>query len=210
MTYGLQTLPSVRPLAFALNGNPSIGGRISSQAQARISSPEVRSAEGLACRADAGTLELILPPRPRRALSGRRSLASVRSVTLSHNLPKSIELSRLVGQSLRVTLVDESPFSVGGSQTLSISGAGGRVWLVARFGSARGIVHSIGGIEVHAALSRRPTGPLVVGFGALQWLLYPGCHVRFGDSSSTLVVEHLGRASIESLAYVIAESAIYE
>jgi hypothetical protein len=208
MTYGLQThTPARSPLAFALYGNPSIGGRTSSQG--RVSSPEVRSAEGVARRADAAGLELVLPPRSTRASRERRGLASVRSVTLAHNLPNSIVLSRLLGQSLRVTLVDESPSSAGGSQTLSISGSGGRVRLVARFGPAHGVVHSIGGIEVHAALSRRPTGPLVVGLGALQWLVYPGCHVRFGESSANLVVEHIARVSTESLAYVIADSGIY-
>jgi len=55
MTYGLQThTPARTPLAFALYGNPSIGGRTSSQG--RVSSPEVRSAEGVARRADAAGL----------------------------------------------------------------------------------------------------------------------------------------------------------
>jgi hypothetical protein len=160
---------------------------------------QVSSAEGVAWRADSSSLEV--------SLAGPHS--SSRQVTLSHNLPSSIDLHPLLGQTLRVTLIDDVTPSGCASQTLTISGVGGRVWLVARFGPVPGLVHSIGGTEVRAALSQRQSGPLVVGTDRLQWLVYAGCHVRLGDAAQGLVVEHIARPSTESSAYVIAESRLY-
>jgi hypothetical protein len=163
----------------------------------RDSTCEVTTAEGVATWTDDSTLEL----------------TSSRRVTLSHNLPSSIDLRPLLGQTLRVTLLDEFAPNAIASQTLCISGIGGRVWLVARFGPVHGVVHTIGTIEVRAALSQRPEGPLVVGTEKLQWLVSPGCHVRLGAAvvglQEELVVEHVARPSTETAAYLIAESAIY-
>jgi hypothetical protein len=184
------------PLAFELLGDVSV--------VIPTLRSEVCSSEGIALRVDATTLELALP--------------DARSVTLVHNLPSSIHLSSLLGQMLRVTLVDDAADNTNGgasgatgtaSQTLCISGVGGRVWLIARFGPVHGVVHSIGETEVRAALSQRPTGPLVVGTAELQWLVEPGCHVRLGGAALGLVVEHVARVSTESAAYVIAENALY-
>jgi hypothetical protein len=125
-------------------------------------------------------------------------------VTVTHNLPSSVDLHPLLGKSLRVTLVDD-----GASQSLTICGIGGRVWIVARFGPVHGVVHSVGGTEVRAALSQRADGPLVVGTETLQWLVNPGCHVRLGGAAAGLVVEHVARVSAEAAGYVIVESVLY-
>jgi len=74
------------PLHFKLSGDTSV---VSADV---ASGSRIRSAEGIAWRADASSLSLEVP--------GRR-------VTLGHNLPRSIDLRQLLGHSLRVTLVDE-------------------------------------------------------------------------------------------------------
>jgi hypothetical protein len=196
------------PLTFELSADislvippadvPNVEALASRQDSGRDSGCEMTTADGIATWADASTFEL----------------TGTHRVTLSHNLPSSIDLRALLGQTLRVTLVDEvAPNGTAASQTLSISGASGRVWLVARFGPVRGVVHTIGTIEVRAALSQRPEGPLVVGTEQLQWLVAAGCHVRLGAAalgrSEDLVVEHIARPSLDSAAYLIAETAIY-
>jgi len=188
---GLQNRP---PLGFGLIGETSV--------IIPTSRSEVSTADGVAWRADGTSLALSLPGGA--------------TVTLTHDLPSSIDLRPLLGQTLRVTLVDDVALNVRGSsrgggesQTLSISGVGGRVWLVARFGPVPGLVHSIGGQEVRAALSQRHAGPLVVGTARLQWLVYPGCHVRMGGDAAGLVVEHIARPSTDSAAYLICESSLY-
>jgi hypothetical protein len=178
------------PLAFALSGDTSLVAR----GPGRRST--IRSAEGVASVVNATSLSLDL---------GRR-MAGVfpRLVTVTHNLPSSVDLRPLLGRSLRVTLVDD-----GASQSLTICGIGGRVWIVARFGPVHGVVHSVGGTEVRAALSQRADGPLVVGTDRLQWLVNPGCHVRLGGAAAGLVVEHVARVSAEAAGYVVAESVLY-
>jgi hypothetical protein len=193
------------PLTFELSGDTSVvivtadvEGLAAHPDSGRDSGCEVTTADGIATWADASTFEL----------------TGAHRVMLSHNLPSSIDLRPLLGQTLRVTLVDEvAPNGTGASQTLSISGASGRVWLVARFGPVRGVVHTLGTIEVRAALSQRSEGPLVVGTEQLQWLVAAGCHVRLGAAalgrSEDLVVEHITRPSLDSAAYLMAETAIY-
>jgi hypothetical protein len=188
-------LRSSLPLWFDLSGDVAVV----------IPTPrsEVCTAEGTAWRTDAASLEL------------SQAHAGARSVTLAHNLPSSINLAPLLGKTLRVTLVHDEADNTNcgvlaaGSQTLSISGPGGRVWLVARFGPVHGVIHSVGGTEVRAALSQRPMGPLVVGTEQSQWLVYPECHVTLGGAAQGLVVEHVARPSTESAAYVIVESSLY-
>jgi hypothetical protein len=176
------------PLYFSLSGDASV------VAADVAGGSRIRSAEGIAWRADSTRLCLEVP--------GKR-------VALSHNLPRSIDLQPLLGHSLRVTLVEEAPPSGIPSQTLTLCGALGQVWLIARLGPVRGVVHAIGGVEVHAALSQRPDGPLVVGTRQLQGLAYPGGHVRLPGPRGALVFELVARVSSDTAAYVLAESTIY-
>jgi len=176
------------PLHFSLSGDTSV------VAEDAAGGSRIRSAEGIAWRADSSSLCLELP--------GRR-------VELCHNLPASIHLRPLLGQWLRITLVDEVNPTGFPSQTLTLCGALGQVWLIARFGPVRGVIHAIGGAEVHAALSQRPDGPLVVGTRQLQGLAYPGGHMRLPGPHSAIVVELVARLSSDTAAYVVAEGAIY-
>jgi len=176
------------PLHFALSGDTSV------VAEDAASGSRIRSAEGIAWRADSSSLSLEVP--------GRR-------VALGHNLPSSIDLRQLLGHSLRITLVDELTSAGVPSQTLTLCGALGQVWLVARLGPVRGVVHAVGGVQVHAALSQRPDGPLVVGTRQLQGLAYPGGHVRLPGPRGALVFELVARISSDTAAYVIVEDAIY-
>ncbi len=175
------------PLYFALSEDLS-GVRDDMSGGCRI-----RSAEGIAWRADSSGLSLEMPDR---------------RVTLRHNLPASIGLRALLGHSLRVTLVEETSPAGVPSQTLTLS-APGQVWLVARLGPVRGVVHSIGGTQIHASLSQRPDGPLVVGTRDLQALVNPGGHVWLPGSRASLVVEFVARVSSDTAAYVVAEESIY-
>jgi hypothetical protein len=174
------------PLHFSLSGDTSV---VSEGAAGGI-----RSAEGVAWRADSTRLCLEVPER---------------RAALNHNLPATIDLSPLLGHSLRVTLVEET--SPGGvpSQTLTLCGALGRVWLIARLGPVRGVVHAIGGAEVHAALSQRLDGPLVVGTRELQGLVNPGGHVRLPGPRGAIVVQLVARVSSDTAAYVLAEDGIF-
>jgi hypothetical protein len=154
----------------------------------------IRSAEGVAWRADSSRLCLELPER---------------RATLTHNLPRSVDLSSLLGDGVRITLVEEATPAGVPSQTLTLSGAGGQVWLIARLGPARGVVHAIGGTEVHAALSQRPDGPLVVGTRHLQGLAYPGGQVWLPGSRGSVIAVLLARVSSDTAAYLLADDAIY-
>jgi hypothetical protein len=68
--------------------------------------------------------------------------------------------------------------------------------------------HFVGGASVHAALSRRADGPLVVGTRALQAFVYPGGRVRLPGSGGGVVVHYLARLSDEGVAYVVAEAGV--
>jgi hypothetical protein len=176
------------PLYFSLSGDTSV------VPQGAVVGSRIRSAEGVASLASSACLRLDVP--------GRR-------IELAHNLPASLDLTPLLGHSLRVTLVEETTTAGLPSQTLTLCGALGQVWLIARLGPVRGVVHAIGGAEVHAALSRRPDGPLVVGTRELQGLAYPGGHMRLPGPSGTIVVEFVARVSSDTAAYVLAEEAVY-
>jgi hypothetical protein len=176
------------PLFFSLSGDTSV---VSEDA---VTLSRIRSAEGIAWRADASRICLELPDR---------------RATLGHNLPRSVELSSLLGHAVRITLVEETTQAGMPSQTLTLSGASGQVWLIARLGPVRGVVHTIGGAEVHAALSQRPDGPLVVGTRQLQGLAYPGGHVWLPGSHGSVVAVLLARVSSDTAAYVLADDGIY-
>jgi hypothetical protein len=181
--------PSTRVLR-----NPALSFELSGGASVVVPAPgcEVTSADGTVTWADAASLEV----------------TDLQRVTLSHNLPLAFDLRSLLGQAIRVTLVDEyGPLGV--SQTLEISRAGGEVILVGRFGPVGGIVHRLRGIEVRAALSQRSEGPLVVGTDQLQWLIPVGRHVRVSPTGTggELVVDYIARLA-ECVAYVIADSRL--
>lgn len=176
------------PLYFSLSGDTSV------VPEGAVVGSRIRSAEGIAALASAACLRLDMP--------GRR-------IELAHNLPATLDLTPLLGHLLRVTLVEETTTAGIPSQTLTLCGALGQVWLIARLGPVRGVVHAIGGAEVHAALSQRPDGPLVVGTRELQGLAYPGGHMRLPGPRGTIVVEFVARVSSDTAAYVLAEEAVY-
>lgn len=180
-------IEAVAPLCFSLSGDASVVAEDASRGS------HIRTAEGIVGHADAWRLGVDLPNR---------------RASLNHNLPPSLDLRALLGRSLRITLLEEDDGAGPPSQTLTLCGAHGQVWLIARRGIVRGAVHRIGGTEIHAALSQRTEGPLVVGTRPLQGLAYPGGRVRIPVARGDVVVELLSRASSDSAAYVIADPSL--
>jgi hypothetical protein len=94
-------------------------------------------------------------------------------------------------------------------QTLTISTQDGRVWLIARHGSARDLTHALGGGEVRVMLSQRDGGPLVVAPPDLQHIVAPGgeAHLRVGKQR--FVVELVSRDASGRAAYFIADELLW-
>jgi hypothetical protein len=129
-------------------------------------------------------------------------------VTLGYVLPPQVDLARLKGQDVKLSLSDE-PAGVGPrAQMLSIADLEGTLRLFARFGPA-GRVHSIGNARVRTALSQRPEGPMAIGTEQLQYVLHVGEHVRMREGSSEFVVQFLARTAYDYVAYVIAEKELW-
>ena len=101
-------------------------------------------------------------------------------VCVEHRLPSSVNLAPLIGLAVRATMVCEEGRGES-ARTLTINGHDGRVWLIARSGTVQGVTHVVsttpGEPVIHAALSQRPLGPLVIGTPELQRL------VRVGESA---------------------------
>jgi hypothetical protein len=132
-----------------------------------------------------------------------------------HEVPSQVQLQALVGLSVRVTIVCERWMDDGEERvdrTFTVSSEDGYVWLIARSGTVHGVTHSMGnGSVLHAALSQRPQGPLVIGTAELQWLVSPGQAATLpmpnGSSLRVLLVERQpnGRAS-----YVLADPSLFD
>ena len=85
-------------------------------------------------------------------------------------LPPAVDLSALLDRRVRITRAD-------GAVTVS---EGGRVWVVVGINQRIGI-HRLPDVEVRAAASQRPGGPIAIGSTALQWLLDVGEHALLGE-----------------------------
>jgi hypothetical protein len=132
-------------------------------------------------------------------------------VALSYRLPASVDLRALVGRRVRLTLVDELARGAARvpEQTLTISTQDGRVWLIARQGSARDLTHTLEGGEVRVMLSQKEGGPLVVAPPDLKHIVAPGgeAHLRVGKHR--FVVELVSRDDRGRAAYFIADELLW-
>jgi hypothetical protein len=128
--------------------------------------------------------------------------------TLVYALAPRVDLRPLVGTRVAITLSDEPAVTGPRAQLLTIAHPGGDVRLLARFGPA-GLVHTLGGSHVRAALSQRPGGPMVIGTDRLQYVVRMGERVRFRVQTGEFVVRYLARTAYDYVAYVVAEDALW-
>jgi hypothetical protein len=149
-------------------------------------------------------------------LRGHASLTDddASDVGVYHHVPPSVDLGGLVGRSVRVTMVCKPGAGEHLERTLTVSGDDGRVWLLARSGMVQGERHALtpscGERPLHAALSQRPLGPLVVGTSELQCLVPVGrsALLRMGDGS--MFRAHLVKRRDDGTAsYVIADASLF-
>jgi hypothetical protein len=134
-------------------------------------------------------------------------------VCVAHGLPAGIDLALLVGQPVRATVVHEEGGFASHGRTLTINGHNGRVWLIARSGTVQGVTHALSAAStepvIHAALSQRPLGPLVIGTSELQRLVPVGesaiLRMPGGSVFRALLVE---RRPDGTASYVIADDAL--
>ena len=134
------------------------------------------------------------------------------AASLRHALPASIDLTPLIGKRVRVTLMHAAPSlasDAGVTQTLTITGEGGRLLLVAHSGHVRGNTHMLGKVSVYVALSQRPGGPMVFGTARLQSLVRVGDSVRVRDGEHLYVLSFHARAANGNASYVITSGALW-
>jgi hypothetical protein len=165
-----------------------------------------RVVEGVVRRVHAADICLFAPAS---AVPGR-----VEEVHVRHELPASLDLRPLVGRAVRVTTVYAEVGASRPDSTLTVADETGRVWLIARSGTVDGASHALsrepGAPVLHAALSQRPAGPLVIGTAALQWLVPMGkpgvLHLPDGSVLRAVLVSR----SLEGTAsYVIADARLF-
>jgi hypothetical protein len=175
------------PIQFAIHGDAS--------GIARMPSPHdlISSVEGYALRVEPTSLWL----------------AEGGEVALDYALPSTVDLRPLFGRKLRVTLAHEAMITGAVAQTLTIHGPDERVWLLARYGSLRGIAHDLGGVELRAAFSQRAGGPLVIGTRELQWLIQVGGAAWITSGDRVFVAQFLSRSAMGSAAYVVADTSLW-
>lgn len=131
-------------------------------------------------------------------------------VALRYALPEGTNLLPLLGKRVRVTLVSTTAPDGGITQTLTLSGDDGRLYLVAHAGHVKGNAHALGKLSVYVALSQRPGGPMVFGTSRLQSLVRVGDSVRVRDGESVYVLHFQSRHSNGIAAsYVIANDAVW-
>lgn len=131
---------------------------------------------------------------------------------LGFRVPTGIDLGRLVGRRIAVTLRQPAARATLGttSQTLTIADAERRthrVLLVAHAGAAGGNIHRLGALDVHVALSRRSGGPLVFGAPPLQALVPVGGQASVRDGDARYVLDFLGRSDAQAV-YTISEETL--
>lgn len=141
-----------------------------------------------------------------------------RDVEVPHDLPLSVRLTQLVGKPVRITTVDDGQVlgAESAGRTMTVSDTSGRVWLVARTGTVSGCSHALCGASgespsvLHAALSQRPAGPLVIGTAELQWLVTEGvpATLPMSDGSSYCVLLAARRPN-GTASYVIADASLF-
>jgi hypothetical protein len=182
--WGKEAFP---PMAFSLHRDSSVVARLPSRRTL------IASVDGKVVDVDGTSLWL----------------AEGGEVALSYVLPKTVDLRKLLGQFLRVTLQNEAIAGGGTGQMLTINGVDGRVWLIAHCGTARWISHAVSGTELRAALSQRAEGPLVIGTPELQWLIRAGGSVPVRCGAASFVVEFVARTSSGCAAYLIADESIH-
>jgi hypothetical protein len=116
-------------------------------------------------------------------------LDSVREI-----LPPAVDLTPLRDRRVRVTRSDDI-FAVT---------EGSRVWLIVGI-NRLSAVHRIGGIEIRAAVSSRPGGPLAIGTAETQCLLAVGESVSVGEHVLYLVSRGNG-----GVTYAIVDRALWQ
>ena len=126
-------------------------------------------------------------------------------ITLKHSIPASFDLSALLGQRVRVTLLHVATVESGLTQTLTIAGCDGRVLVLGHSGEARAISHALGELQVYVALSQRPGGPMVFGTSRLQSLVREGDHIRVRDGDDAYVMQFESRRGREATYAIGAE-----
>jgi len=147
-------------------------------------------------------------------LRGHAADDDAHDVGVYHHLPASVDLRPLIGMSVRVTTVCEPGVAERLDRTLLVSGDAGRVWLISRSGTVHGVTHALGtscdNAPLHAALSQRPLGPLVIGTAELQCLVPVGqsalLHMPDGSRFRVLLVK---RRPDGTAAYVIADAGLF-
>jgi hypothetical protein len=109
--------------------------------------------------------------------------------------------------SFRVTSFEE-PGPRGTSRTLVVSGSDAHVWLIVHHGEVFEQRHTLGTLDLRAALSQRTDGGLSVGTAELQCLLEPGEEARIFDDAAEYVVHFTARTG-NGASYVIADARLW-
>jgi hypothetical protein len=127
---------------------------------------------------------------------------------LRGGLPAELDLRPLGGLSFRVTTFEE-PGPRGTSRTLVVSGTDAHVWLIAHHGEVFEQRHTLGKLDLRAALSQRPDGALIVGTAELQCMLDVGEEARVHDGDNEYVVCFTARTGTGA-SYVIADARLWK
>ena len=138
------------------------------------------------------------------------------AIFVHHDLPKDIDLEPLVGRAVRVTTIYEGDAGEPQSRTLILNDDQGRVWLIARSGKVSGVMHLLSSsdagpkTELHAALSQRADGPLVIGTSELQWLVAVGATALLHlPESIPYRASLVTRQSDATASYFIADDRLF-
>lgn len=117
----------------------------------------------------------MLAAPPRHDLAASDELSDLR--VLRDALPTAVDLSRLLDRRVRIVRSDGGVVSIC---------EGGHVWVVLALEQQQLLPHQpqshvLGTLEIRAAASQRPGGPLSIGTREAQWLLDVGQHAIIGD-----------------------------
>ncbi len=108
-------------------------------------------------------------------------------------LPTAVALSQLLDRRVRLTR----------NENVVTASEGGHVWVIVGI-EQRQAVHRLGGLEVRAAVSQRPGGPMSIGTRETQWLLDVGDHAIVGD-----YVVHVVARSAAGVSYAIVDRVFW-
>jgi hypothetical protein len=146
-----------------------------------------------------------------RVGEGHAWIEGEHSAALRHALPAHVDLAPLVGRRVRITLMHAAPSlatDAGVTQTLTIAGTDGKVYVIAHSGHVRGNAHTLGKVSVYVALSQRPGGPMVFGTARLQSLVRVGESVRVRDGEDLYVLYFEARPANGNASYVITRGEL--